>query len=185
MKKIYSTIMMLVMIVTALSFATCSSGGDDDSGGDTPGGDGFIKVTFNGKTYTEGFPVYAQIKPSSYDSQNRSLTYTYDAVPHFEEKGFRFMYGIIHFTNKTDLLASSPGNYDCAGELFSSPDNNLTLTTQLSVDAEEYDWVSGTHQVTSIKKVNGGVQIEGSFTSTFKLDGNNQSVKGSYRMTIP
>ena len=172
-------------MVAALSFTACSSS-DDENNGDVPASRDFLQVDYEGKTYIEDLSIYAQIKPFGTDNQNRKLTYTYDMVAHFEDNGFTFMIGLVHLTNESELLASNTGTYSCAKDIFD--DNmyqNLALVTLLEVNNDEYDWVSGTHQVKSIKKVNGDVQIEGSFTSSFELNGDRKTVKGSYRITIP
>ena len=97
-----------------------------------------------------------------------------------------FMIGLVHFTHESDLLACSTGTYGCARDIMADDFyRNLTLTTLLDIDYDEYNWVGGTHEVKSIQKVNGKIQIEGSFTSNFELKGDSQFISGSYRMTIP
>ena len=159
--------------------------GDNNNGNDPMSGD-YIQIVFKGKTYTDATPYYAQILPVGVDSQNRKLTFTYDIIPHFEELGFCFMIGLVHFTHESDLLACSTGTYGCARDIIADDFyRNLTLTTLLDIDYDEYNWVGGTHEVKSIQKVNGKIQIEGSFTSNFELKGDSQFISGSYRMTIP
>ena len=55
----------------------------------------------------------------------------------------------------------------------------------LEIDYKEYDFESGTHQVTSVKEVGGKIQIEGNFTNKFEYHGDTKTIKGNYRMTIP
>ncbi len=183
--------MLAMMCIAAVSVTAC--GGDDDEG-EIGGGGGsaitgdFIRVTLDGKTYSDKILDwhYAQSDPVGKDSDNKPLTLTYDMYDHFEKDGFTFMFGIVHFSRLNELLACSPGTYGCSKDLLSEDFyNNLTFSSTLDIDYEEYTWVSGTHQVKSIKEVNGKVQVEGSFTSTFELDGRTKNVKGDYRISIP
>lgn len=163
---------------------------DDDNGnGNTnPLSGDYIQVTLNGKTYSDNKLDWckAQIDPVGRDSNNKPLTLTYDMCDHFDKYGFSFFWGVVHFSRKSDLLASPIGAYGC-GESILSDDyyKNLTFWSTLEIDYDEYKWVSGTHQVKSIKEVGGGVQLEGSFTSEFVLNGSSRTVKGDYRITIP
>ena len=186
MKKLYSTIMLLAMMVAALGFTACGGDDGDDKGGgnNEPISGDFVKVTFQGNTYQESIPIYCQIDPVGWNGDT-PLTYTYDAIPHFENYGFEFMFGIIHYSRKTDLLKSLPGSYDCAGGIYLNYYSNLTFTGLLEIDYIEYDFVSGTHEVTSVKEVGGRVQIEGNFTNIFEYHGDTKTIKGNYRMTIP
>jgi len=191
MKKLYSTIMMLAMMVAALSFAACGGDDEDDGGGgNISSGSCFIEVSFGGKTYKETISdkwAYAQIDPVGTDDQNKKLTYTYDMTAHFEDtKGFLFMYGIVHYRNKADLLASPTGSYGCAKDILDdSFYNNLTFSPLFEIDGDEYEFINGTHQVKSIKKINNDVYVEGSFTAVFTLDGDTRNLSGSYKMLIP
>lgn len=189
MKKVYSTIMMLAMMVAALSLTACGGDDDEDGGGDAISTSGdYIRVTLDGKTYSDNILDwhYAQIDPVGRDKNDKPLTFTYDMCDHFDNNGFSFMFGVVHFSRTNELLASSPGTYGCAKDILDSNFyNNLTFSSVLEIDYDEYDWVSGTHNVKSIKKVNGEVQLEGSFTSNFELNGNIKKVKGDYRISIP
>lgn len=144
----------------------------------------FVRVTFEGNTYQEPMPFYCQIDPVGWDGDT-PLTFTYDAKEHFRNNGFIFMLGLIHYSRKTDLLKSSPGSYKCVGGVFLDYYHNFTFTGKLEIDYIEYDFVSGTHQVTSVKEVGGRIQIEGNFTNSFEYNGDAKTVKGNYRMTIP
>ena len=186
MKKLYSTIMMLAMMVAALSFTACGDDDDDDGGSSTTGD--YLRVTLDGKTYSDKILNwdYAQIDPVGRDDNNKPLTYTYDMCDHFDKEGFSFMFGVVHFSRKDDLLACSPGTYSCSKDILSDDFyKNFTFSASLDIDYDEYDWVSGTHKIKTIKEVNGKVQLEGSFTSVFELNGNSKTVTGDYRITIP
>ena len=59
---------------------------------------------------------------------------------------------------------------------------NLTFCSSLEIGCDEYTWKDGTHQVKSIKEVDGKVRIEGRFTSKFVFKGDTQVVSGDYRI---
>lgn len=161
---------------------------EDNNGTGVPSTGDFIQVTLNGKTYTGTIydNIYAQIDPVGRDSENKPLTLTYDMFDHFSEKGFEFFHGIVHYSRKADLLTTKPGTYECGKDILTQKYyHNMNFWSTLSIDYEDYDWVSGTHTLKSIKEVNGHVQLEGSYTSTFEHDGKTVTVKGKYRMTIP
>jgi hypothetical protein len=192
MRKTYSTVMMLAMMVAALSFTAC--GGDDDDNDDIGNGGGdssssYIEVKFDGDTYREAIPewICAQIDNMGTDSQGKKLTYTYDMVAHFKNNyGFNFMFGIVHYRNRADLLASSPGSYLCGGSISDrSILNNLTFYPLFELDGDEYDLVDGYHNVRSIQSVGGDVRIEGSFTTVFERRGDTKNIQGSYSILIP
>lgn len=144
----------------------------------------FVKVTFEGNTYQEPMPFYLQVDPVGWDGDT-PLTFTYDAIGHFKNNGFAFMLGLIHYSRQRDLLNSSPGTYKCVGSIYLDYYSNFTFTGMLEIDYKEYDFVSGTHQVTSVKEVGGKIQIEGNFTNIFEYHGDTKTIKGNYRMTIP
>ena len=165
------------------------SEGGNTSEDDGTYGDRFVEVKIDGKTYKESFPDWAtaQIDPLGTDSQGKKITFTYDMRAHFEDTyGFRFMFGISHFRNKTDLLASTSGSYPFA--LDTSDDkifNNLAFTCGYILDGDEYRAVSGTHQVNSIESVDGDVCVKGSFTAVFDYNGDTKNIEGNYSIIIP
>ena len=146
----------------------------------------FLNFTLDGKTYSAKVKYYAQVAPIDKDENGKSLTYTYGIEDLFNIEGFLFRLGLIHFSWKSDLLASPIGTYYCSERPHSGDyKHNLTLCPNLKLNFNTYKWSSGTHEVKSIKEVNGKVQIEGDFTSTFYYDGDSRTVEGNYRMTIP
>ena len=159
---------------------------DEEGGGSA---DSYIQVKIDGKTYKEAIPewCYAQIDPFGSDSQGNKLTHTYDMAAHFEDtEGFLFMFGITHYRKKDNLLASSPGSYPFAkstadDEIY----NNLAFSCLYELDGDEYDAVSGTHQVKSIKSVGSDVCVEGSFTAKFKYHGDTKDIQGNYSILSP
>ena len=187
MKKVNFMITMFAIMFAALSFTACGSdNGDDATGGDSS--EGYIEVKFNGKTYREAINnwEYAQIDPVGKDDQDRKLTFTYDMQAHFENKGFSFMIGIVHFRNRSELLKSASGSYPCAKDILDdSFYNNLTFVPKFHLDGDEYDFERGTHQVKRISSAENAVYVEGSFTASFKLNSDRQTVSGSYKIRIP
>ena len=191
MRIIYSSVMMLAMMVAALSFTAC--GGDDDNddigngGGDSSSS--YIQVKIDGNTYKESILewYYAQIDPLGTDNQGNKLTHTYDMYAHFEDtEGFLFMFGITHYRKKDNLLASSPGSYPFARSIDDDDIyNNLAFTCLYELDGDEYNTVSGTHQVKSIKSVGSDVRVEGSFTAECRYNGDTKNIQGSYSILIP
>lgn len=189
MRKVYSTIMMLALMVAALSLTACGSSSDDEE--DNGGGSdiGYIQVKIDGKTYKESIQywAYAQIDPFGSDAQGNKLTHTYDMTAHFEDtEGFLFMFGLSHFRNNSALLASNPGSYPFAKNIDDDAVyNNLAFSCLYELDGDEYNVVSGTHQVKSIKSIGSDIYVEGSFTAVFSLRGDTRNISGSYRMLIP
>lgn len=168
-------------------FVTSCTDDDDNNGGSA--NSGYIEVTLNGKTYKESSNslFYEQVAPVGTDSDDKPLTLTYDGQKHFADDGFAFFFGMVHYSRKEDLLASKTGEYRCAEKIYQKDFlNNLTFVPDdLTIDYKEYEWESGTHKVTSIKEVNGNVQIEGSFVLTYNVDDEDLIVKGKYKMIIP
>lgn len=165
------------------------SEGDNTSEDDGNYGDRFVEVKIDGKTYKESFPDWAtaQIDPLGTDSQGKKITYTYDMRAHFEDThGFLFMFGISHYSNKADLLASNSGSYPFALHIRDNKIyNNLAFSCIYELDGDEYSAVSGTHQVNSIESVGGDVCVKGSFTAVFNYNGDTKNIQGSYSIIIP
>ena len=186
MKKLHSMMMMLAIMVTALGFAACSDD-DDDNNGKGKSGD-YIEITLNGKTYKEYLLGIYGNGSIAEDSEGRPISLTNTTEDVFEKYGFSFFMGITHYSRKNELLASKPGTYYCLEDLDVYDYDNYKIFVfwpSLMIDYNDYDWVSGTHKVTSIKEVNGEVQVEGNFTGEFEFEGESCNVKGSYRITIP
>lgn len=188
MKKLHSILMLLpTIMLIALAFISCGGDDDNEETGGSSSND-YIEITLNGKTYRDNIKLwsYVQIDPVGKDAEGNPLTATYDMEDHFEKYGFSFLFGIVHYSKINDLLASKPGTYHCTKDLFEDDYySNLTFWSKLTIDYNEYEWVEGTHKVNSIKEVNGHVQIEGTFTSTFWSGIESSNVEGRYRVTIP
>ena len=96
------------------------------------------------------------------------------------------MFGIVHFRNRSELLKSASGSYPCAKDILDdSFYNNLAFSPGFRLDGDEYDFERGTHQVKRISSAENAVYVEGSFTASFKLNSDRQTVSGSYKIRIP
>ena len=185
MKKLYSTIMLLAMMVAALSFTACGS----DDGGNGNGGSGsgfytgdFIELTIDGKTYKKNLiGIYTEIELSSFGYEGLTLTSTTEDV--FCDEGFRFFMGLSHYSSSSKLLSSSTGSYNVHTK-SNNDSSNLCLFVQFQKNSIDYDAESGTHKVTSIKQVSNGVQVSGTFNITLKRNSNTKMIEGKYTMTL-
>ena len=125
MKKVYSTIMMLAMMVAALSLASC--GGDDDENDNGNGNGGgiddsrdFIEVTVNGHKYSHTmFGIYAELPLDD----GLILTSTTEDV--FYEDGFSFFFSLAHYENSSKLLSSSLGSHSIRNSWYYDGATNL------------------------------------------------------------
>ena len=178
MKKLKNYWMIAVMAVLGTWCLTSCS--DDDGGGG--GGRDFIEVTFDGKTYKKDmFGIYA----TTLVDNDLMLSYSTEDV--FDNKGFSFFYGITMPEGEPDILDSSTGTYRAVRDFKGSSVRSFDFTADLEFyDKDEYFYVeSGTHKVTSIRKVDGGVEIEGTFDVVMEENYTYETkkVKGKYRMT--
>lgn len=173
---------LLVYFVVALfsSFALSSCSNEDD--GFTGNGD-FIEVKIDGKTYRhEVYGVYAEI------SMDNDMLLTYSTENVFYDDGFQFFYGIFHHENRDKMLESSVGSYGVSDyNAYNNKANNLDFMASLELNSGDAWWdsESGSHQVTSIKAVEDGVEVEGTFNLTMYGDEyGERKVSGKYRMTV-
>ena len=89
-QKFFTSI--VVVLLSALTFTSCSS---DDEGGS---GD-FIEVTIDGKTYRHNvYGIYAEV------TLGDDMLMTYSTEDVFYDDGFQFFYGIFHHENQSKLL---------------------------------------------------------------------------------
>ena len=177
MKKMkYFWIIALVAILGFCNFTSCSDNEENIGGRD------FIEVTIDGKTYKKNmFGIYAM----TLIDNNLALCYSTEDV--FSNHGFSLFYGITMHEGEHDILDSSTGTYRAVNSFYGSDVENFDFTLDLEYyDKDEYYYVeSGTHKVTSIRKVDVGVEIEGTFDVRLEENFSNKEkhVKGKYRMT--
>lgn len=171
---------MMLSIITLMStwfFTSCSSDDNDDAGGD------FIEISFNGKTYRKNvYGIYAQFPIG----ENLSVTYATEDV--FEDEGFGFFYGITLPEREEDIMDLSTGSYGVTEDYtYGSDKNVLDFSADLEFyDSDEYYYTSrGSHKVTSIRNVDGMIQIEGTFDIVMEENNSYEEmkVKGKYRIT--
>ena len=179
MKKLYSTIMMLAMMVAALSLTACGGDGDDDDKGGGGNGNGnssgdFIELTIDGKTYSKNLiGIYA----GGGLTDELSMTGMTENV--FKEEGFKFFLTLVHYDDMAELLSSPLITYSVG-----SMDENLSLNATYQKDGINYESIDGTNKVTSIKRANNGVQVCGTFNMYMKRNSNTKSIEGRYAMTV-
>lgn len=180
MLKRYFTMLVSVLLST-LTFTAC---GDDDEG---TGSSDFIEITLDGKTYTKSvWGIYAQF------SIDDDLCVTYSTEDIFYDYGFEFFYGLTHYEKESKLLECAPGTYGVLKNYIEDNGENLDLTASLEYNEDDsyYEPESGTHKVTSIKKVEYNdayaVQVEGTFSLNMveQDTGETKNIKGKYRMTV-
>ena len=176
MKSLKNYWMIAVMaILGTMGFTSCSS----DEGGN--GGQDFIEVTIDGKTYREDvYGIYSLIRTKN------DLVVCYSTEDVFSDRGLGVFYGLTMPESEEEILDSSTGSYR-AVEDFRGDVRNFDFTLDLEYyDTDDYFYVlDGKHKVTSIRKVDGGVQIEGTFDLVMENDYSyeEKSVKGKYRIT--
>lgn len=180
MKKLYSTIMLLAMMVAALSLTACGDDEEEIENG-LYGSDDFIEVTIDGKTYHKKmFGIYSQVEIGKNDMV---LTGTTEDV--FDEDGFGFFMALTHSEKKNKLLSSPLGDYSVGDYLwFDDEPENLCFYPQYEKNRHDYELSGGSHQVTSIKQNKNGVQVCGKFKITMYDDDESVVISGKYGMTV-
>ena len=184
----------LAMLTLALSvgFVACSSDDDEKDAiyDEITKGD-YLEVTIDGKTYRGAVPSFYPELEVDYGlvcSQNT-------AVDNFEK--FEANHVLFHYDDPSRLLECKPGNYDVVRyDLYGydAPDYknfDLALTYSTSY-TDNFESMSGTNKVTSIKKSKDGVVVEGTFDAEMsnayyadREDGvRTIRMKGKYRMTV-
>lgn len=181
MKKLYSKILMLAMMVTALSLTACGGSEDDEINDKLYDASDFIEVTINGKTYFQKMiGIYVEAGIGEKDMVVTAMT---EDV--FDDDGFSFFLALTHSKNIDKLLSSSLGNYG-VGDVISIDDEpeNLCLYPSYKKDDNDYKLKSGSHQVTSINKTKYGVQVCGIFKVTMFYEKKSVVISGKYGITI-
>jgi hypothetical protein len=189
MKKIYSIMVMLAMMVAALSLSACG-GDDDDNGGNGGGGNtsNYLEVTIDGKKYTQQFvlPFVTTTIPSDVDNSLRLSA----SIEEEFNGNLDFGIAIYHKSDINELLSSSTGTYNVIGNKKSiwgqaSDVHNLTLQIGYRNGNGNCDVVDGTHKVISIRKAdNSSVTINGSFSALLEDNMTSYEVSGKYQVTV-
>ena len=188
MKKLYSGIMLLAMMVAALSFTAC--GGDDEEGGNGGGGNtsNYLEVTIDGKKYTQQFvlPFVTTTIPSDVDNSLRLSA----SIEEEFNGNLDFGIAIYHKSDINELLSSNPGTYNVIGNKKSIWEqagdvHNLTLQIGYRNGNGNCEVVDGTHKVNSIRKAdNSSVTINGSFSALLEDNMTSYEVSGKYQVTV-
>lgn len=169
----------MIAVMAVLGTWCLTSCSDDD---EMSGGGDFIEVTFDGKTYREEmFGIYAM----TLVGDDLALSYSTEDV--FEGKGFSFFYGMLMPETEHDILDCSTGTYRAVDDFYNDEVRAFDFTADLEFwDKDEFYYVlDGKHKVTSIRKVDRGIEIEGTFDLTMEDDYTYEKkrVTGKYRMT--
>lgn len=185
---------LVAVMCSALSCTLVACNDDDDTGGTSSSSSDFLEVTLNGRTYTETIPFwgYVILEGTESDSEGNRISLTNVAIDTFADKyGFSFLPSIAHFSSKEKLMSAKTGSYphqDSFGNLLHGEFycENFTFVSDVEIGDDYYGLVSGTHQVVSIKDVEDKVQIEGTFTGTYRCERKNTDceVQGKYRLTL-
>lgn len=169
-----------VLIIVLLSTLTLSSCSDDDNVYNND----YIEVTIKGKTYSEKL------------SSHYSLNTCYDGLcltGGVEDLGggYEVDLSMYRYENLGKVLNCSTGSYrvtDLYGYYY---DEHKNFDLVISLSNDEGFWISqkGTNNITSIKSVDGMVQIEGTFTATLCISmcyapADDLTISGKYRLTI-
>ena len=188
MKKLYSTIMMLAMMVAALGLTACGGDDEDDDIGGGISSTNYLEVIIDGTKYTQQYelPFVAITLPSDVDN---SLWLSSSVE---EEFGGNLNFGIAiyHKSDINALLGSSTGTYNVIGNKKSiwqqaSDIHNLTLQLSYRNGSGNCEVMDGTHKVTAInKKDNDAVIISGTFTALLKDNKSTYEVSGKYQVTV-
>ena len=212
MKKLYSTIMMLAMMVAALSFTACGGDDDDDinKGGnkeDIGGGDNddysqSLQITLNGESHDVGWkcfwlypePIMRNGKEVYlYGKSANTIMITSQDAMHIE-----FLSGYFDATNTP--IPKAEGTYTVVNEATTKEkyidyDENVGLT--ISGGNMKYRTVtSGALHITKVKKRsipssgewigrNFSYELDGDFSFVLKdRNGQETDISGTYRIIM-
>ena len=149
MKKLYSTIMMLAMMIAALSLTACGGGDeDDDFGGGSNSPSGNKTLIIDGNSYYCGSLCTLE------QTNGSGMYFTIEAV---EDK--------VYQTKGKELkvhISPSKVSQLSVGQVFSYDDmsiRNYRGLTQMELNAYSWDAVSGDITIKSIGKTQITIQI--------------------------
>lgn len=189
MKKLYSTIMLLAMMVAALSLTACGGDDDDsDDGGGSLSSQDYLEVTIDGTKHKQVFnlPFVAITLPSDVESG----LWLSSSVEEEFDGNLDFGIAIYHKSSINALLQSSLTTYNVIGNkksVWQQADeiHNLTLQIGYRNGHGNCEVTNGTHRVTAIKKKNNdAVIISGTFTALLKDNKSTYEVSGKYQVTV-
>ena len=198
MKKTYSTIMMLAMMVAALSFTACSSDADDNNDG-TYGDDEYIEITINGETHMESeTATYYVFFPELVKDGKEFFLYGImsDHISISEYDGAQFSVIAGHTSkDRSSVYPKSTGTYDIITyDYFTDrteiPENVGMVITGGNMTRRTV--TSGSLKITKVAKVNNptiklfygreGYATEGTFSFTLTGFGNETEISGKFRL---
>ncbi|MDE7455573.1 MAG: hypothetical protein K2M96_02575 [Prevotella sp.] len=196
MKKIYSTLMMLSLMVASLSFTACSSD-DDDSDGNYDDNE-YFQITINGETFNDHCygGMYLDL-PSKIKNGKEVNLYGFRSEAIMISSQDALQYAIIVGDISLDMSSIYPkstGTYDIttysAYSFTEIPDNVGMVIT--GGNSKYRTVTSGSLKITKVSKVNKKAYgrdcyaTEGTFffTLTDNWDGNENEISGKFRIIL-
>lgn len=174
MKKVFSIwSWAMVLALCIVGFSSCS---DDDDGGGSYKGEGYLEVAVNGKTYKEN---YVYIAPGG----RTNITDRY--IGGVETPDADIDFTLYHYANEKDFKNAKTGDFGIDDSYGNK--NNFSFLVGVHCDAGWYEYVSGgKHTITNIKLLSTDSQsgtltylIEGTFSCSFKHDTNGKTLEMS------
>ena len=200
MKKFYSTIMMLAMMVAALSFTACGGDSDDDEFdniGNLSDDDEFFEITINGEKYISPswFGGVLVGSPVKYVNGVKCTPYGGGSGYIHLDNNKRFMFFVIagyaEGWESNDWTATirpkSEGTYPVEIDHDQSNFDNIGMLISTN-NADNYEVTTGSMRITKLSKLNKNFQYrtEGTFSFTFYDNVHNEKYvcSGKFKMVI-
>ena len=204
MKKLYSTIMMLAMMVAALSFTACSKSDDDEFGGGGDDENQYFQITINGETINDerwGGAWFAYFEPINKNGRN---VYFYggmsDQIMISEYDGMECNIFAGYTTEDLGtLFPKSEGTYEivCENGKYNTDYGDNIGMVLTGGNMSRRTVTSGSLRITKVSKVQSltakylfdrdyAYATEGtfSFTLTDNWDGNENKISGKFRLVF-
>lgn len=188
MKTLRFSVFFSLIALVAFCLSGCSKDNDNDPDSPSSSGSDYIVINVNGKEYTAkpNSNYYVQYDPVGYENEDTPLTLTWNGQDMFYKNGFEFLYGLVHYSNKSKLKNSAKTSYIVANyDDYINFYNNLTFVPDFVVDDVDGVLQGGTHSVQNIKQVGNNIVVTGSFDCKMDVDGEYYRISGKYQMTIP
>ena len=188
MKKLFITLIAMLLPM-GVSLTACSSSSDDDEeGGGGLSSSNYLEVSIDGTKYKQVFnlPFVSVTLPSEVESG----LWLSSSVEEKFDGNLDFGIAIYHKSTMNALLQSSLTTYNVIGSkksVWQQADevHNLTLQIAFRNGHGSCEVTNGTHRVTTIKKKNNDeVIIGGTFEASLKDNSSSYEVSGKYQVTV-
>lgn len=188
MKKLFITLIAMLLPM-GVSLTACSSSSDDDEeGGGGLSSSNYLEVSIDGTKYKQVFnlPFVSVTLPSEVESG----LWLSSSVEEKFDGNLDFGIAIYHKSNMNALLQSSLTTYNVIGSkksVWQQADeiHNLTLQIAFRNGHGSCEVTNGAHRVTTIKKKNNDeVIIGGTFEASLKDNNSSYEVSGKYQVTV-